>query len=127
MLPGGEPKIVAGPSIWSNLTADQVDRRRSEPNLYGDQATLAGALSIAIIESIMATASRNENATAWTEIARAISSEATSLVRDPQNPINIRARGARRRIRLTRKRARAGELVLISDRHTTEESLKKGT
>jgi hypothetical protein len=36
------------------------------------------------------------------------------------------ARGARRRIRLTRKRARAGELVLINDKHTTEASLKIG-
>jgi hypothetical protein len=71
-------------------------------------------------------ASRNENATACTEIARAISSDTASLVRDPQNPTNMRARGARRRIRRTKKRARAGELVLISDRQTTEASLKKG-
>jgi hypothetical protein len=75
---------------------------------------------------MVATASRNENATAWAEVVRAISSAATSPAADPQNPTNMCARGARRRIRLTRKRARAGELVLISDRHTTEASLKSG-
>src|SRR5438552_7185291 len=90
------------------------------------QVTLAGALSIDCMELMAPTASRNENATACTEVARAISSAATSLAGAPQNPTNICARGARRRIRLTRKRARAGELVLISDRHTTEASLKTG-
>ena len=90
------------------------------------QVTLAAALSIDSMELMAVTASRNENATAWTEIARAISSAATSLAGAPQKPTNICAPGARRRIRLTRKRARAGELVLISDRHTTEAFLKSG-
>ena len=62
----------------------------------------AAAFSIASIKSIAATASRNENARAWAEIARVVSSIASSRAGDPQNPTNTRARGARRRIRLTR-------------------------
>jgi len=90
------------------------------------QIARAGTFGIVSIDWIVLTASRKENATAWTEVARAISSAGTSLFTDPQNPTTTRARGARRRMRLTRKRARAGELVLISDRHTTAASLKSG-
>src|SRR5271165_633682 len=91
----------------------------------GGQVTRAGAFSPVSIDAMFAMASRNENATPWAEAASVISA-ADSLTGDPQNPTNTRARGARRRMRLTRKRARAGELVLISDRHTTEASLNGG-
>jgi hypothetical protein len=114
--------------ISSTRTGDQVNAptQAEAKRHWGSGLHWRVPLSIASIESIVATASRNENATAWAEDARAISSAAISLVGDPQNPTNICARGARRRIRLTRKRARAGELVLISDRHTTEASLNSG-
>jgi hypothetical protein len=118
-LPGGP---FSRPELPTRSTRDKSDGQI----FIGRQATLAGALSIVSRLSIVVAASSNENATACTEIARAISSDTASLVRDPQNPTNMRARGARRRIRRTKKRARAGELVLISDRQTTEASLKKG-
>src|SRR5438105_15706277 len=68
----------------------------------GGQVTRAGTLSVVSIEWMFATASRSVIATACAEVARASSSAATSLVGDPQNPTNTSARGARRRMRLTR-------------------------
>ncbi|MGB9648694.1 MAG: hypothetical protein WCB44_26830 [Stellaceae bacterium] len=91
-----------------------------------NQLARAGVFSIASIESIIVTASRNENATAWAEIARVVSSIASSRAGAAQSPTTTRAQGARRRIRLTKKRARPGELVLIKDRQTTEASLNSG-
>src|SRR5438105_1820296 len=65
--------------------ADKADARLIRGQIFiGRQATLAGALSIVSRRSIVVTASRKENATACTEIARAISSDTASLVRDPQ-------------------------------------------
>src|SRR5215469_14573953 len=80
--------------------------------------TCTGAFSATSLDAMLATASRNEHTTTVSWRAIVAAAAVSSLSASPQIPANTLARGARRRSRRSRYRARASELVLISDKHT---------
>src|SRR6516162_2211733 len=123
------------PSLFVSATpvrcGHQISPCDAHGSAYGDAPDWCDAAmgdwwsSSGIISPIVSSASHNEKVTKSAVVASATSFAGSSVV-DPQKPTITVARGARRRTRRTRYRARTGEPVLISDRQTNAALLSDG-
>src|SRR6516165_1216998 len=113
------------PSLFVSATAvrcgHQISPCDAHGSAYADASDWCDAAmddrwsSGGTISSIFSSASHNEKVTKSTVVA-SVTSFAGSSVLDPQKPTITLARGARRRTRRTRYRARTGDPVLINER-----------